>query len=348
MENCSNSELLSLNDRQLRLKRVCSDHFAPAAFISAETRNQLTEKAVPLSQKEADAAKVSARVLEESQQVAPKRGRGRPPKASGTGTPVVKKEVAILPDIDDEDEDAPMNDLENGDDDIEYAPPPMLRRQIKQENDVAAAAVSKPKEKTPGSGGKPPKLVAATSTGEKPNRGPTTVTPSSGPKIIRKRADANLISDVVKRIRITSLQIEEEERLKKKKLQAERAAANAEKKKLEDLKRLKDISDGTVRIKKRELFLDDESEEDGDDGEASSGEEELEGSDRANREFERFQLSLRDKMRIPHCWGMGGVIWDPLNKMKVIVISEPDVQANGTIRLKRAVQVILDFFVAFL
>lgn len=51
MKNCGNLELQSLSERQLRGKRICSDHFSQNSFIRPESRTALTDAAVPVPTK---------------------------------------------------------------------------------------------------------------------------------------------------------------------------------------------------------------------------------------------------------------------------------------------------------
>ncbi|XP_021949859.1 uncharacterized protein LOC110847259 [Folsomia candida] len=321
MDNCGIAELHSLNDRQLRLKRVCADHFASSSFICPVTRNQVTEKAIPLSQKEHEAAAKAVKEAQKEEEKNPRRGRGRPPKFSLV---LVKKEVVDEEEDVDSDEEEPN---ENGD--VEYSPPPTLRKQTRDSNSTTTA---EPKTKTPA---KPPKLIAVESSKQKaakvldgklkpvstllPAKSKLARTDSSDTKKPggRRMADLSVIEDVVKEM---SLGIE-----KSKKRHS-----------LSDEKIL------SKRLKASSFNEDDINSEDDMSDIDDSEDEEDEGLERANREFEMFQSGLRKIIELPEAWGMGAVVWDPLNKMKVIPISRPKLQPNGTISLFRAIQIYED------
>ncbi|CAL8143954.1 unnamed protein product [Orchesella dallaii] len=51
MDNCGNTELKDMDERQLRRKRICSDHFISKAFSRPESRTALNDSAVPIPAK---------------------------------------------------------------------------------------------------------------------------------------------------------------------------------------------------------------------------------------------------------------------------------------------------------
>jgi hypothetical protein len=348
MDNCGMPELHTLNERQLRLKRVCADHFASMSFICPVTRNQLTEKAVPLNQKEHEAAVKAAQELAMN----PKRGRGRPPKAFSLLS--VKKEpveaVEVENDNDEEEyeeEDEEVEDDEeeypNENGDVEYNPPPTLKRQARESG-------GEPKGKNPKA--KPPKLTAVGDTAEAKAAAKAErklhkqmLAEANKPKFVsallpapikhrdgrtsndkrqsggRRMADLSVIEDVVKEMSMGVVH-----KIKKK-----RRRMNSDEKILSKRMKMKASSSFNNDID----LISDEDITDIDDSE----DEEAEGLARANREFEMFQIGLRKFINLPPTWGMGSVVWDPLNKIKVIPITEPKLQPNGTICLFKAIQV---------
>jgi len=48
IDNCGNPEIAELSDRQLRGRRLCSDHFERSAFTTSGAKETLSEKAVPM------------------------------------------------------------------------------------------------------------------------------------------------------------------------------------------------------------------------------------------------------------------------------------------------------------
>ncbi|ODM91712.1 hypothetical protein Ocin01_14969, partial [Orchesella cincta] len=59
MDNCGNTELKDMDERQLRRKRICSDHFILKAFSRPESRTALNDTAVPIPAKKPPATKQS-------------------------------------------------------------------------------------------------------------------------------------------------------------------------------------------------------------------------------------------------------------------------------------------------
>lgn len=331
MDNCGIPELHTLNERQLRLKRVCADHFAAMSFICTVTRNQLTERAVPLSQKEHEAAVKAAVEAHKDQVLNPKRGRGRPPKSFSLT--LVKKEPE--PEVEDkeqeEDQEGEEEELEeeeeeeiesedelneNGDDDAEYNPPPNLRRQVGSEPKKAKTPKKPPKlaavkSKTKIADGKP-KYVSSLLPAPSKSKSKTDSDRKSGG---RRMADLSVIEDVVR----------------------EMSAGVVDRSK----KRHSQNSDDRILAKRMKSsgFNDEDGNSEDDMTDMDDSDEEEEGLLRANREFEMFQSGLRKIIQLPPTWGMGSVVWDPLNKMKVIPIFAPKLLANGTICLFKAIQV---------
>lgn len=65
MQNCGNLELEQLNDRQLRGKRICSDHFTPKSF---QSKTALKDAAVPIVSKHKQGATTPAKSVKHATQ----------------------------------------------------------------------------------------------------------------------------------------------------------------------------------------------------------------------------------------------------------------------------------------
>ena len=94
IDNCGNPEIAQLSDRQLRGRRICSDHFDKSAFANPTTTDSLTEKAVPVLFEEGKVSPGQKKDIEATagdESESPPKKRGRPPRKSGNVVPAVVK-----------------------------------------------------------------------------------------------------------------------------------------------------------------------------------------------------------------------------------------------------------------